>query len=80
VLWFLTVGKRVVYDDTYQGLLGSCVKFSQTAVVVLKFSLRNKQNSHRSGKIDLSCISVWDGAGLYYCQQIVACPSSKRFV
>ena len=35
------------------------------------------RNSHRRGKIDLSCISVWDGAGLYYCQQIVACPSRK---
>ena len=23
---------------------------------------------------------MWDGAGLYYCQQIFACPSSKRFV
>jgi len=38
------------------------------------------RNSRRNGKIDLSCISVWDEAGLYYCQQIVACPSSKRFV
>jgi len=26
----------VVDDDTYQWLLGSCVKFSQTAVVVVK--------------------------------------------
>jgi len=32
---------RVVCDDTHQGLLGSCVKFSQTAVVVLKDSFRN---------------------------------------
>jgi len=32
---------RVVYDDTHQGLLGSCVKFSQTVVVVLKNSFRN---------------------------------------
>jgi len=32
---------RVVYDDTHQCLLGSCVKFSQTAVVVLKDSFRN---------------------------------------
>jgi len=23
---------------------------------------------------------VWNGTGLYYCQQIVACPSSKTFV
>jgi len=38
------------------------------------------RNSHRSGKIDLSVISVWDGARLYYCQQIVACHRSKRFV
>ena len=26
---------RVVYDDTHQGLLGSCVKFSQRVVVVI---------------------------------------------
>jgi len=32
---------RVVYDDIQQGLLGSCVKFSQTAVVVWKNSFRN---------------------------------------
>jgi len=32
---------RVVYDDTRQGLLGSCLKFSQTAVMVLKKSFRN---------------------------------------
>jgi len=32
---------RVVYDDTHQWLFGSCVKFSQTAVVVLKDSFRN---------------------------------------
>ena len=38
------------------------------------------RNSRRNGNIGLSCISVWDGTGLYYCQQIVASPSSKRFV
>jgi len=32
---------RFVYDDTHQGLLGSCVKFSQTVVVVLKNPFRN---------------------------------------
>ena len=32
---------RAVYDDTHQQLLSSCVKFSQTAVVVLKNSFRN---------------------------------------
>jgi len=32
---------RVVYDDTHQWLLGSCMKFSQTAIVVLKNSFRN---------------------------------------
>jgi len=31
----------IVYDDTDQWLLGSCVKFSQTAVVVLQDSFRN---------------------------------------
>jgi len=34
---------RVVYDDIdiHQDLLGSCVIFSQTAVMVLKKSFRN---------------------------------------
>jgi len=32
---------RVLYDDAYQGLPGSCVKFSQRAVLVLKKSFRN---------------------------------------
>jgi len=32
---------RVVYDDTHQWLLESWVKFSQTAVMVLKNSFRN---------------------------------------
>jgi len=38
------------------------------------------RNSRRNEKIDLPCISVWGRTGLYYCQQIVACPSSKMFV
>ena len=60
-------------------MLASCVKFTggQTAIVVWKNSFRKLSNRRRNGKIDLSCISVWDGTGLYYCQQIVACPSSK---
>jgi len=32
---------KVTYDVTHQWLLGSCVKFSQTAVVVLKNSFRS---------------------------------------
>jgi len=32
---------RVVYDDTHQALFGSCVKVSQTAIVVWKNSFRN---------------------------------------
>jgi len=32
---------KVAYGDTHHGFLGSCVKFSQTAVVVLKNSFRN---------------------------------------
>jgi len=31
---------RVVFDDIHQGLLGSCVIFSQTSVMVLKKSFR----------------------------------------
>jgi len=40
---FVLVGRvaRLVYDDTHQWLLGSCVKFRQTGVVVLKDSFRN---------------------------------------
>jgi len=30
----------VVYDDTHQWLFGSCVKFSQTTVLVVKGSVR----------------------------------------
>jgi len=29
----------VVYDDTHQWLLGSCVRFSQTAALVVKGSV-----------------------------------------
>jgi len=42
--WVVAFGgrvTRVAYDDTHQWLLGSCAKFSQTAVVVLKNSFRN---------------------------------------
>jgi len=38
------------------------------------------RNSRIGGKIDLSWNSMWDGTGLHYCQEIVACPSSKRFL
>jgi len=31
----------VVYDDTHQWLLGSCVKLIQTAVLVVKGSVRS---------------------------------------
>jgi len=31
----------VVYDDTHQWFIGSCIKFIQTAVVVVKNSVRN---------------------------------------
>jgi len=33
--------KTVVNDDTHQWLLGSCVKFRQTTLMVLKNSFRN---------------------------------------
>jgi len=32
-------GNGIPYDDTHQWLLGSCLKFSQTAVVVVKDSV-----------------------------------------
>jgi len=39
ISWVVGFDDRVmgdVYDDTHQWLLGSCVKFSKTAVVVVK--------------------------------------------
>jgi len=48
---------RVVYDDTRQWLLESCVKLSLTAVVVEIF-ISKLGNSGRCGKINLSCNSV----------------------
>jgi len=48
----------VVYDDTHRWLLGSCVKFTQTAVLVVKGSVRSYETSVVNGRIDLSCISV----------------------
>jgi len=48
-----------VCDDTHQGLLGSCVKFSQTVVAgSVEKSISKLRNSHKSGKIDLSCIEM----------------------
>jgi len=41
VVVFDSRATRVVCDDKHEGLLGSCVKFSHTAVVVLKNSFRN---------------------------------------
>jgi len=40
---------RVVYDDTHQGLLGSCVIFSQTMAVALKNSFRNSETVIKVG-------------------------------
>jgi len=41
--WVVVLNRRVmgVDDDTYEWLLGSCVKFSQTVVVVVKDSIRS---------------------------------------
>ena len=45
-------------------------------MVEIFFSKQRK--SRRNEKINLSCISVWEKTGLYYCQQSkVSCPSSK---
>jgi len=38
---------RVVYDDIHQGLLGPCVIFSQTAVMVLKSHFATKKQSQK---------------------------------
>jgi len=56
------------------------VKFSQTAVVVLKNSFRNYDTVAEMEKLTYSAFQCEMEAGLYYFQQIVACPSSKRFV
>jgi len=44
ISWVVGFHRRVmgvVYDDTHQWLLGSCVKFSPTAVLVVKGSVRS---------------------------------------
>jgi len=41
---------RVVYDDTHQWLLESCVKFNQTEVVVEIF-ISKLRNSRRTGRL-----------------------------
>ena len=77
---FLTTGRivGVVYDDSNQWLLGSCVKLDRIAPVFWWWKIQfETKNSRRNGKIDLPCISVWSGTGLYFCCQIVACPSNK---
>jgi len=77
---FLTTGRIVVvvYDDSHQWLLGSFVKLDKIAPVVCWWKIQfETKNSRRNGKIDLPSISVWRGTGLYYCRQIVACPSNK---
>jgi len=65
----------VVYDDSHQWLLGSCVKLDKIVPVVWWWKIQFE--SRWNGKIDLLCISVWSGTGLYYCRQIIACPSNK---
>jgi len=42
---------RVVYDDTHSWLLPSCVKFSPTAVVVLKNSFQNYETVAEVGRL-----------------------------
>jgi len=44
ISWVVVLDGRtmgVVYDETHQWLFGSCVKFNQTAVVVVKDSVRS---------------------------------------
>ena len=41
----------VVHDDVHQWLLGSCVKFSQTAVVVVKYSVRSYWTVTEMGRL-----------------------------
>jgi len=76
---FLTTGRivGVVYDDSHQGLLGSCVKLDKIAPVVCWWKIQFETKNSRRNGIDLPCISVWCGTGLYYCRQIVAYPSNK---
>jgi len=37
----------MVYDETHEGLLGSCVKFSQTVVFALKNHFETKKQSRK---------------------------------
>jgi len=51
VLVFDVWVNKLDYDDTHQWLLGSCVKFSQTAVVVLKNQFRNEETVAEVGRL-----------------------------
>jgi len=42
---------RVVYDHTHQWFLESCVKFSKTAVMVVKNSFRNLETVPGMGRL-----------------------------
>jgi len=67
--WVVVLDGRVmgvVYDDTHQWLFGSCVKFSQTAVVVWKDSVRCTKQSQKWE--DSSSVHLWGGTGWYCCQ------------
>jgi len=49
---------EVVYDDTHRWLLGSCMKFCQTAVLVVKGLVQSYETGIVNGKLDLLCTSV----------------------
>jgi len=72
VLLFLTVGQLELFMTTHTStvadarILGEIYGQSDRDRGVEKF-ISKLRNRRRNGKIDLLCISVWDGIGLYNC-------------
>ena len=72
---------RVAYDDTDQWLLVSCVKFSQTTVVVLKNSFRNNDTFAELGRLIFRAFQCeMEPDYTTVSRLLLDCPSSKSFV
>jgi len=80
------LGDWVLYDNTHQGLLGSCVKFCQTAVVALKIHFETKKELQKSENLSFvhsivrwSCGITLLSADCCLPQQRKVCESIKNW-
>jgi len=71
---------RIVYDNVHQGLLGSCMIFSQTAVVVLKYSFRNYKTVAEMPKLIFRAFQCEMELDYIIVSRLLLVPVAKRFV